>query len=240
MLGKHTRKPQRVLTGRERLLRHVQRQIKLAKREIVARHARDHGGENRMLAPSRREQAGARGLGLAAVFSPKIQIPHDRQIDLPGVCLIRWKCAGYLRIAFAECFRSRAHCRKLVGARNSNLRLRLKHAACGYSKVIVLLDGRSDQLLQYGILEYVPPFFIAQCFGCGHRRLTLATVGAGCFDRGSLVIRTDQAPREQQTEYQANATSHFMCSSQDQRPRREPYPCAWRLRASPRRRKSRG
>jgi hypothetical protein len=52
----------------------------------------------------------------------------------------------------------------LVRARNAKLRLRLKKPACSYSQVVVLFNRDANQLLQLRILEYFPPFLIAERF----------------------------------------------------------------------------
>ena len=162
------------------------------------------------------------------------------KIHLAAFASIGRERARDFRIALAEGLGPGARHRKLVGARDSELRLRLENARGGDSHVVVLLQRRANQLLQHRVLENLPPLFVAQRFrrSDGGLGRAFAAIGAGRINRRPLVFRSNGAAGEQKPHRQERELSHFN-RPPAARPQATPPRCAACLpKASRRNRKS--
>src|SRR5258708_2522447 len=89
--------------------------------------------------------------------------------------------------------------RKLVCARDANLRLRFEYPGCRNANVIVLLKGGFDQILQDRILECFPPLLVTE--GCSFFFTGfLPTISIRNSDLGLCVIRPYFATKAQESE----------------------------------------
>src|SRR4029077_4863807 len=102
----------------------------------------------------------------AAVSSPEVQIPGCGCGNLSLRDLVARNGSKFW-ILHACDVATCAHRRKLVGARDSDLRLSLQNSGCRDAYIVVVLQSGTNQRLKFGIPKHLPPFFITQRL---HRR----------------------------------------------------------------------
>src|SRR5258706_10378255 len=84
------------------------------------------------------------------------------------------------RIAFIDSLSAPADRRQLVGARDTELRLRLQDSRCRNANIVVLPESSVEQVLQLFVLEDPPPLLLSERF---RRRLR-------CLLRRSSAVHT--------------------------------------------------
>ena len=157
VLRQYLREVQGVLARGQRVARDLQREVELTDLEIGAGNARDHRIEHRALSPFGGEPVGPCRLGLTAIFAPEIEVPDGRQTDLRGVGIVGRKHRGDLGVALGEGFGTGIDRRKLIRARDAELRLRLQHARGRDAHIVILSQRRAEQLLQHRVVKYFRP-----------------------------------------------------------------------------------
>src|SRR5258706_10847074 len=105
------------------------------------------------------------------------------------------------RIAFIDSLSAPADRRQLVGARDTELRLRLQDSRCRDANIVILLESGVDQVLQLFVLKDLPPFLVSERLGrCGLRCFLRrsSTVHARNVGTRPLIVWTHSAARTQE------------------------------------------
>src|SRR6266849_7817173 len=136
----------------------------------------------------------ARGFRGAAEFSPEIELPSCRHIQLSGTSFERREEGRLCASLIADACPS-SDTGKLVGTGDSELCLRLQDAGSRDPDIIVLLQCRADERAELLVLEDFPPFLIAEGGGLGFRRFfrRQTAIGGGDGCDGLLVVWSGRA-----------------------------------------------
>src|ERR1700684_4103808 len=138
-------------------LRDFKLAVERTKLEISGGHVSNQRGDYGPLTPFGGKQLGASRLGLSAVFSPEVQIPDHRQVQVASIDLVSGKEVRNFGVLLAENIGPDVCGGELISAGNANLRLCLEHAGGGNAHVIILRNGSVEQLREYLMLINLSP-----------------------------------------------------------------------------------
>src|SRR5579859_502388 len=136
-------------------------QVQSAKLKIGARHIGDQGYHHFLLSRFGRKQICTRRLSGSPEFPPKIELPGCGEIYLSRAAFESGeKLASGLAIVGDS--RAATDARKLVRARDAELRSRFQNPGSRYAHVVILLQRAANQSAKLLVLENFPPFLITE------------------------------------------------------------------------------
>src|SRR2546425_1267137 len=202
--------PQRVLARSQRSPRDFELQVERTKLEVGRGNITHQRADNRFTGPFCRQQICPGSFGGAAVLPPKIELPGQREIHL--ICArFEWREILCARRALIHSLSSRADRRQLVSACDTHLSLGLQDPRCGDANIVVLLEGRVDQILKLLVLKHLPPFLVCEGF---RRRLRClfwrnSAIRARNVYTRPLIVRPHSAARKKKhNQAKSDKSSH--------------------------------